>query len=398
MHQQYANNTHWPVIIVGAGPVGLLLANFMGLRGVRTLLIEKRTSTTDWSRAIGITPPSLKILRQVELETEFVRQGVKVCDAAVHDDRGQAGVLSFNDIPSRNRFILTLPQSKTMEILEKNLQRYPCVTLQRGTELISLQNEKRYVQTKAKNVVGGNRIETLKAKWLVGADGAQSTVRQTAGMHSKRQTYGLQFVMADYEDLTGWGDEAHLFFTRHGSLESFPLPDGKRRWIALMDDAESDKKESSWLERQTFLLAGIDIAGHRYSPFFYFEPEKISVTRLWTGRTILAGDAAHVMSPIGGQGMNTGFADADFLASLLPQLLDQGKSRHEETLNKYDYRRRHAARSARRLAAIGMWLGTRDGATASIMRGLLLRKILLRSPLREKLVFHFAMLRKTGFD
>ncbi len=379
-------------MIVGAGPVGLLLANFLGQRGIRCLLIEKRAQTIDWSRAIGITPPSLEILRLAGLHCEMTNQGVKVQEAVVHDDRGRAGSLSFNQIPSRYRFILTLPQSKTMKTLEEALQRHPSVTFQRGTELIKLQSGEQHVRAKLKDITGNNRTETVNAQWLVGTDGADSPTRKMMGIHFKRRPYGLSFVMADYEDTTGWGDEAHLFFTQHGSLESFPLPDKKRRWIALLDGENNAKTDKGWLEQQTLLLSGKDIAGLRCSPIFYFEPEKISVSRLWADRTILAGDAAHVMSPIGGQGMNTGFADAEFLASLLPELLNRSESEHEEILNNYDFRRRRAARSARRRSALGMWVGTRTGARASTIRSVLLRRILLKSPLREKLAPHFAML------
>src|SRR5215207_3801969 len=109
----------YDVIIVGAGPVGLLLANLLGQRGLRIAILEKRTEPIAHSAAIGITPPSLHILSKLRLEHDFQQQGVKVRDCILHGESGELGCVSFRDIPDKFSWILSLPQSCTIALLQQ---------------------------------------------------------------------------------------------------------------------------------------------------------------------------------------------------------------------------------------------------------------------------------------
>ncbi len=383
-------DTRWPVIVVGAGPVGLLLANLLGRQNVRCLMIEKRLVDAEWSKAIGITPPSLEILRKACLHGPVLKAGVRVKNAIVHDERGPAGSVSFEHMESRFRFILTLPQSETMKILEHSLAQHPSITFRRGLELTELQSAGKCLRAMLKGPDG--RPQRVVAQYVVGCDGSDSTTRSLAGIRSSKKSYRQQFVMADYEDTTPWAGDAHLFFTKDGSLESFPLPGAGRRWVSMVAGSNGWEPGEQFLADRVEHFCGHRIGGLRRSPVFRFTPERIIVSQPASGRVILAGDAAHVMSPIGGQGMNTGFADAELVASIMPDLLGNGRVSSGNLLSEYNRRRRRAAGSARRRAATGMWVGTRTGRAASAVRRLFFRRILLRPPLREKLAPYFAML------
>ena len=113
--------TDFDTIIVGGGPVGLLLACLLKKQGLRVRVLEKRTQPIPHSAAIGITPPSLHILSKLGLTSEFIDAGLKVRDCFVHGQSGQLGCMTFRDIPDEHRFILALPQVTTIAILQKHL-------------------------------------------------------------------------------------------------------------------------------------------------------------------------------------------------------------------------------------------------------------------------------------
>jgi 2-polyprenyl-6-methoxyphenol hydroxylase-like FAD-dependent oxidoreductase len=381
------------VLIVGAGPVGLLLANLLGRRGIDTVLIEKRRERVDWSRAIGLMPPSLEILAQSGIDDSLIARGVPVVDAVVHDDFGVAGQLDFSNLPSRHKLILSCPQSITIELLEEALGDTDSVELRRGCELRGIRLGPRQIAAEVDDYRQKAPL-MINARWLIGCDGASSTTRGLARIAARRKSYAPSFVMGDYPEHSDWGAEAHLFFTRRGSLESFPLPGGTRRWVAMIGDGYDSSQAAEYLARQIVMIAGLPPPAQAISPIFEFQPERLAVERLYSDRVVLAGDAAHVMSPIGGQGMNSGFGDAAMLAEFLPKLLAGANA--YPLLDEYDRLRRRAAAVAARRAALGMWLGTRCSRSGSILRSALLRGLLLRQPLSERLPAHFAMLTIPG--
>lgn len=381
------------VLIVGAGPVGMLTALLLAQRGIASLLIERRQEASEWSRAIGITPPSLDILSRLGLQDRFLSRGVRVQTAVIHDDRGCAGRVDFGEIESDYRFILALPQSETVSILESAVIESQLIDYRRGLELRDLSCLPDGLCAVMADLEGGGE-RCIRAEWLLGADGAHSTVRDLLSVSVRRRLYPQRFLMADFEDNTGWGDAAHLFFTRHGSLESFPLPEERRRWVALCREDCGDLEPGEYLRRRTALISGVDLPSSPVSPVFGFQPERADLPALVLGRVVLAGDAAHLMSPIGGQGMNSGMGDAALLAEILPLVAaDPGQ---RDLLSGYDRRRRRAARVAARRAGYGMWAGTRTGRPASALRSAIFRNLLLRGPIHSRLAPHFAMLTIPG--
>jgi len=377
------------VVIVGAGPVGLLLANLLGARGVPTALFDKRTEPLTSSMAIGITPPSLEILGALNLDGVFRDAGVPVRHAEVYELGTRVGRLNFANIPSNHPFFLSLPQARTVEILRQNLARFPSVTLHEGAEFVGLRQDEQVVHASFCNQFGGELSE-IQGRFLIGADGHKSAVRSAAGLRVRERLYPQRFIMADFKDDSGLGNEARLFFTPEASIESFPLPDGFRRWIVQVHDAQ-EKTPVDYLVRTVRRLVGFDLGQRTARYFSAFGAKRMVVDSYHAGRVLLAGDAAHVMSSIGGQGMNTGFADAEMLAAIVPTVLQKPEQMSRQ-FAAYDRIRRRSYEAAANRAERGMWLGTRRGRFASWLRKHLIRDVLFSPLIQPHLAPHFAML------
>lgn len=369
--------------IVGAGPVGLLLAGLAARHGLRVLVMDKRTEAPTHSQAIGITPPSLEILARLDLEQAFLQRGVPIRDCRVDGAGGELGTASFRNLPGQRRFILSLPQRTTVELLEKTVAAMPGVTLLRGLEVTGID------QDAASVTLRGAGFEA-RVRWLAACDGHRSPVRELLRLRVACGEYGCHFVMGDFIDRTDLGEQARLWFTPDGAIESFPLPEGRRRWIAHVDQA-AGTPEPGRIPRLVAARAGLTLDATDQLNESGFSPRWLKAERYFDGRVILCGDAAHVMSPIGGQGMNTGWADAEFLADALAAI-ERGGRAPGPLLAAYERCRQRAARAATRRAAAGMWLGTLTGTGASRLRDLVLRLVLNQPALSRWLARRFAML------
>ncbi len=331
------------------------------------------------------------MMRPYGLDRLLIDAGVQVKKAIVHGTRSVLGTLDFTGIPGNYPYILTVPQSKVENLLRDHLESYPCVHIEKGRKIVAATQDHHAVHVSCHSS-NPRSSRSYRASFLCLCEGDRGRLRETFGCVTKSHRYRNTFLMGDFTHDSGLQNDAHLYFTRHGSVESFPLPGGQRRWVVqtghYMDEIPSGFLETQVWKRTGYGLKGADLIWQ--SPFGV---KKRIEKHYVQGRVLLAGDAAHVMPPIGGQGMNTGFMDACFLAQAILRV--QGHTADESTVmhyfRQYEAMRRKAAASAARRARFSMYVGTRKHVIPSMLRNIAIQ-FALATPLTDVLAPFFAML------
>jgi len=357
------------VTIVGAGPVGLLLALRLASKGVRASVLERRDTPREGSRSIGIHPPALEKLDELGIGARFVDDGVRVRRGLAFAGLEPLGTIDFGSCLGRHRYVLTIEQQKTEAMLREALEARVPGSLQLGVEAVSVERDSRSVRIRLRDAEGRERVE--ETGFVVGCDGKRSRCRESSAIPFNGDRYPGGYLMGDAPDTTSLGDEAAVFLHEDGLVESFPLPNRMRRWvIRRKDEGNASADELTDVVRAR--------TGHRVSPgditrLSAFRAERFVAERFAVGRVALAGDAAHVISPIGGQGMNLGWLGACSLADALAEAAKKG--RPTPALAADGRRRSRMARAAARRAEINMWLGrpTQRALRAELVRFLLSR-------------------------
>lgn len=355
------------VVIVGAGPVGLMLAALLGRRGRSVLVLEKKPTRISGSNAIGIMPPSIEILARLGLDSVLKLWGAPLVQVEVHGPQQSLGTVRFDALPPPHNYVLLVPQHETETVLEQHLREYPNVRVEYGWEFQTLDQDATTVTAFFQDASGNPRCE--RTPFLVGCDGVQSPVREALDLGHRPKRSSTTFLMGDYADDTPWKNEAHLFFTPRGAVESFPLGRGRRRWI--VQTSRFMDEPGTYLEDEVKARTGLDLPARTCTWKSPFGIQKWISPHYTYGRVYLAGDSVHQMSPIGGQGMNTGFADAEFVAAILDARLDRPDADAEEWNRLYSAVRRHASRVAAGRAAFSMALGTVRGPFSSLRNAFL---------------------------
>ena len=382
--------------IIGAGPIGLFLGALLSKRGRSVRIFEQNPSPSPGSNAIGVTPPSLELLDKVGAAEPLIASGTQLRDVWVYGRRARLlGRADFSSLNSKFNFILTVPQSTTETLLERSLEFYHSAALLRGRRFDGLEQGPDGVRIRLFDVKSPDRPPAFEEfRYVVACDGAKSRVRASLGVAWRPQRSPSTFVMADFFDESGWGKAAKLFFTPDGAVESFPHAPGWRRWIvqtpSFMDNP------GSFLEQGVEARVGMSLDPLRKGWQSPFGVQRWIAPRYDFGRVFLAGDSAHQMSPIGGQGMNTGFADAEFLAALLNARLENALTDAEFLAcgRLYTKIRCRAAWSAARRAEVSMKVGTLKGIFSGARDALL--SWVLQGPLKSRLAPHYAMLTVPG--
>lgn len=374
------------IIVVGAGPVGMLAALLSAHEGLRVLLLEQSAERDFQSRAIGITPPSLEILSRLGLAGDFIRQGIAVRVSEAYGEGRRLGRIDFTGLAGDFPFVLAIPQDSSATILEQAVLATTAIRLLRSHQVTDCTETEHLVRVSG----GGTDAELFDytGQYVLACDGGKSAVRESLGISFEGAPEGHTFLMGDYQDSTGWGEKALFYCTSRGSVESFPLPGGKRRFV-VRTPRFIKEYSTDYLAAELLGRAGIDVAGVRQFWESGFGVQRFTAKNFCQGRVFLCGDAAHLMSPVGGQNMNSGFADAE-LAAWLSKILIEKRAPQRLVCALYDRVRKRAVGVSLRRARWMMSVGTSGGQFWSAIRNLA-ALLFLRTPLRHYLARIFSM-------
>lgn len=340
-HQAGPRRSRTDVLIVGAGPTGLALAVCLARWKVPFRLIDRALSPARGSRAIGVQARTLELLEQHRIVDALLAAGHRGHAGNILAGKRRIIRIDFDPLDSRYPFLLFVDQSETERVLTQALETLGG-RIERGVELVSLEQSSQSVTGIVRHPDG--RTETVDAAWLVGTDGAHSVVRHCLAMPFEGVTVEQDFVLADLRvewDLPD--DEFHIFLSREGLTAIFPLGGGRYRLIAdaspgapntqnaphggeaartegaaaPAEAASAPAEGAPTLEQCQAIVSSrvgrpVTLASLGWSSRFTINSRMVA--HLSKGRVLLAGDAAHIHSPAGAQGMNTGIQEAMNLA------------------------------------------------------------------------------------
>ena len=303
------------VLVIGAGPTGLALAASLVARGVATTVVDQQAAGANTSRAAVVNARTLEVLEDLDVARRLVKEGVAAPVFTIRD-RGRTLIpIDFSGLPTDYPYSLMVPQSTTERLLLERLEELGGAVLRPKTVTAIEQDAYGVTATFDDGAV-------IRARYAVGADGIHSIVREQAGIGFQGSAYDESFVLADVR-LAGDAphDEVILFWATAGLTVVAPLPDGVYRIVAPVADAP-EEPTADFVQQILDTRVGADrmtITDVIWGSRFRVHHRVADTYR--AGRLLLAGDAAHVHSPAGGQGMNLGIQDAVALGDALAAVL-----------------------------------------------------------------------------
>ena len=312
------------VLIAGAGPVGLTLANELVRHGISVRIVDKNAERTDKSKALVLWSRTLELFDDAGYVKEFIPAGMAAHGAQISTGKEIVAQVSLDSIDSRFPYALMIAQSETERVLEERLAAAG-VKVERTVELAGFTDKGASVEATLKKADGSG--ETLQADWLVGCDGAHSAVRHGLGFAFEGSTLESHWALADgYVSGLDPKDRLHIFWHRDGILAFFPIAGDRWRVIADLGEATGNEKNPDpTLQEINALMTHRGSPGIVMKDPFWLAAFRINERKVKDyarGHVFLAGDAAHIHSPAGGQGMNTGMQDAFNLAWKLALVIE----------------------------------------------------------------------------
>jgi 2-polyprenyl-6-methoxyphenol hydroxylase-like FAD-dependent oxidoreductase len=327
------------VVIVGAGPTGLALACTLASEQIPFVLVDRLAEGANTSRAAVMHARTLEVLEDLGVADRLRAEGHIVPKFTIRDHDQVLAAIPFDRLRTRYPYTLMIPQNVTEAILLRRLRELGGDVLRPYTVEDLRQDSGAVFVTLASD---DEPAQTIRARYLVGADGMHSTVRERARIGFRGDAYEESFVLADVRmDWPLSRDEVMLFLSPEGLVVVAPLPDGRHRIVATVDEAP---EHPSIADVQHLLdTRGPSGGVARIREVVWgsrFRVHHRLADRYRAGRILLAG-AAHVHSPAGGQGMNTGMQDAIALGRALAEALRGGSDEH--ALDEYERVRRPIA-------------------------------------------------------
>jgi len=326
------------VLIVGAGPVGLFLACECARRGLRWRLVETHAGQSEYSKALAIFPRTMEIFDMAGIVAPFLEKANRVTSVSVVTHGKRLAHMRFEPHESPYQFVSMVPQDVTEKLLAEQIKSKGGAVEYETTFVSAVQED------------GGVAVHldhkgqpiTVRAAYVVGCDGAHSTVRHLLKLPFEGAEYEDSFILADIESNTALpADELQLCPSEQGPVAIFPMSATRRRIVASIRETKHGQGDSPSLQLVRQILAeraprGLEARALNWSTFFRIHHRQVA--RLRVGRLFIAGDAAHIHSPFGGQGMNTGLHDVWNLAWKLDIALHGHGT--EELLESYTAERR----------------------------------------------------------
>jgi 2-polyprenyl-6-methoxyphenol hydroxylase-like FAD-dependent oxidoreductase len=380
------------VLIAGAGPTGLVLAIWLRRLGVRVRIVDKAAEPGTTSRALGVQARTLEFYRQLGLAEAVVARGLEFAAANLWVRGRKRARAAFGEMGkgiSPYPYMLIFPQDEHERLLTARLEKEGGAVVERRTELLGLEERGPRVLARLRGPDGSE--ESCAAEYLAACDGARSFVREALGAGFPGGTYAHLFYVADVEGSGSVMDgELHVALDESDFLAAFPMKgQGLGARLVGMAEAPGGGNEAlAWEDVGKGVLERLGVAIERVNWFSTYRVHHRVADRFRRGRAFLLGDSAHIHSPVGAQGMNTGIADAANLAWKLAAVL-QGRAA-PALLDSYEPER---IAFARRLVATTdrvFTAATGPGRMARLVRvGVVPRllPILARSPSFRRFMF-----------
>lgn len=342
------------VVVVGAGPCGVTIANYLGVFGIETLLVERSEGILDYPRAVGADDEALRSWQGVGLAQELLQDMIQNVPARYYSSAGHcfaqvSPAEQPHGWPRRNLFI----QPLTEVTLRKGLERFACVKVWLGAEATALSQDDQGVRLTVRKADG--TTQQVACDYLVGADGGRSTVRGLVGIELLGKTHTRKWLVVDVTDDTLDAPYTAIHCHPERPSMSIHLPYGYRRLEYQLKEGESEEEmlEPASLERLMRMHYPKDMPLPAIKRARIYLHHSRTAQRFDAGRVFLAGDAAHLQPPFFGQGMNSGLRDATNIAWKLAMVL-RGAA-HPRILKSYDSERREHAET---MVNFATWIGS----------------------------------------
>jgi 2-polyprenyl-6-methoxyphenol hydroxylase-like FAD-dependent oxidoreductase len=378
------------VLIIGAGPTGLVLALWLSKLGIKVRIIDKTATSGTTSRALAVQARTLELYRQLDLADAVVQQGHKVSAVNLWVKGQPQARLPFEDLGkglTPYSFLEIFPQDQHERLLIERLQRFG-IEVERQTELTGFVDQGDTIRAQLRTADGQEQL--CETQYLAGCDGARSTVRKTLGTDFPGGTYQQVFYVADVDaEGPAINGELHVDLDEADFLAVFPLAgEGRARLIGTVrDERAEDAEHLTFEDVGRRAMDNLKVKVNRVNWFSTYHVHHRVAAHFRAGRAFLLGDAAHVHSPAGGQGMNTGIGDAINLAWKLAAVLNG--SAPDSLLDSYEAERIEFARQLVATTDRAFNFVTAEGRIANLVRTrlapLLIPKMTALGPVRDYL-------------